>query len=135
MIPEYRLTAENVRRQMMETLTEHLSLQANGYRCTTDPGIDDRIGHVELDTGKVYQRRPGPDEYLGRVELDTGKVYRHVPADFDEYLGKVDGKGRMYQHESLAPDAYMGKISAFISFAHAGAGFLLLVLPAYESRE
>ena len=114
MIPEYRLTAENVRRQTMETLTEHLSLQANGYRCTTDPGIDDRIGHVELDTGKVY---------------------RHVPAGFDEYLGKVDGKGRMYQHESLAPDAYMGKVSAFISFAHAGAGFLLLVLPPYESRE
>ena len=55
MIPEYRLTAENVRRQTMETLTEHLSLQANGYRCTTDPGIDDRIGHVELDTGKVYR--------------------------------------------------------------------------------
>ena len=36
MIPEYRLTAENVRRQTMETLTEHLSLQANGYRCTTE---------------------------------------------------------------------------------------------------
>ncbi len=40
MIPEYRLTAENVRRQTMNTLTEHLSLQADGYRCTTEMVLD-----------------------------------------------------------------------------------------------
>lgn len=40
MIPEYRLTAQNVRQQTMNTLTEHLSLQANGYRCTTEMVLD-----------------------------------------------------------------------------------------------
>ncbi len=40
MIPEYRLTAKNVRQQTMNTLTEHLSLQAHGYRCTTDMVLD-----------------------------------------------------------------------------------------------
>jgi hypothetical protein len=40
MIPEYRLTAENVRQQTMKTLTEHLTLQANGYRCTTEMVLD-----------------------------------------------------------------------------------------------
>ena len=40
MIPEYRLSAKNVRHQTMNTLTEHLSLQANGYRCTTEMVLD-----------------------------------------------------------------------------------------------
>jgi len=40
MIPEYRLTAEKVRQQTMKILTEHLSLQANGYRCTTEMVLD-----------------------------------------------------------------------------------------------
>jgi hypothetical protein len=40
MIPEYRLTAEDVRQQTMKTLTEHLALQANGYRCTTEMVLD-----------------------------------------------------------------------------------------------
>jgi putative transposase len=40
MIPEYRLTAADVRHQTMKTLTEHLSLEANGYRCTTEMVLD-----------------------------------------------------------------------------------------------
>ena len=40
MIPEYRLTAKNVRQQTMNTLTEHLTLYANGYRCTTEMVLD-----------------------------------------------------------------------------------------------
>jgi len=40
MIPEYRLTAEKVREQTMKTLTEHLTLEANGYRCTTEMVLD-----------------------------------------------------------------------------------------------
>ena len=40
MIPEYRLTAKNVRQQTMNTLTEHLKLYANGYRCTTEMVLD-----------------------------------------------------------------------------------------------
>jgi len=40
MIPEYRLTAANVRHQTMKTLTEHLSLEADGYRCTTEMVVD-----------------------------------------------------------------------------------------------
>ena len=40
MIPEYQLTAADVRHQTMKTLTEHLSLEANGYRCTTEMVLD-----------------------------------------------------------------------------------------------
>lgn len=40
MIHEYRLTAEDVRQQTMKTLTESISLNANGYRCTTEMVLD-----------------------------------------------------------------------------------------------
>jgi putative transposase len=40
MITDYRLTAKNVRQKTMKTLTEHLSLQAHGYRCTTEMVLD-----------------------------------------------------------------------------------------------
>ncbi len=40
MIPEYQLTAANVRHQTMKTLTEHLTLEAHGYRCTTEMVLD-----------------------------------------------------------------------------------------------
>jgi hypothetical protein len=40
MIHEYRLTAEDVRCQTMKTLTEHISLNAHGYRCTTEMVLD-----------------------------------------------------------------------------------------------
>ena len=40
MIPEYQLKAADVRHQTMKTLTEHISLEANGYRCTTEMVLD-----------------------------------------------------------------------------------------------
>ena len=40
MITDYQLTAEDVRHQTMKTLTEHFSLEANGYRCTTEMVLD-----------------------------------------------------------------------------------------------
>jgi hypothetical protein len=40
MIHEYRLTAEDVRQQTMNTLTGNISLSANGYRCTTEMVLD-----------------------------------------------------------------------------------------------
>ena len=40
MIPEYRLTTEDVRRQTMKTLTENLTMKANGYRCSTEMVLD-----------------------------------------------------------------------------------------------
>jgi hypothetical protein len=36
MILEYELTAEDVRQAVLKTLKEHLSLETEGYRCTTD---------------------------------------------------------------------------------------------------
>ena len=36
MILEYALTAENVRQAVLKTLKDHLSLETEGYRCTTD---------------------------------------------------------------------------------------------------
>jgi putative transposase len=36
MILEYALTAENVRQAVLNTLQEHLTLETEGYRCTTD---------------------------------------------------------------------------------------------------
>lgn len=40
MIPKYQLTAADVRHQTMKTLTEHLTLEAHGYRCTTEMMLD-----------------------------------------------------------------------------------------------
>lgn len=109
-------------------------VEQNGKVYRSDTGLDDRIGHVDLDHGKIYKSQPGPDEYIGRVELDNGKVYRHVPAGRDDYLGHIELDGKMYQHEFLGPDDYMGNIKERISFAHAGAAFMLLVLPAFEEQ-
>ena len=36
MILEYELTAEDVRQAVLNTLKEHLSLETEGHRCTTD---------------------------------------------------------------------------------------------------
>jgi hypothetical protein len=94
-------------------------------------GPDKYVGRVDVDNGKVYEARLGPDKYVGRVELDSGKVYHHRPGP-DEYLGRVDGDGQFYRHKAIAPDPYIGKIAAMPGYAHGGAAFLLLVLPAWE---
>jgi hypothetical protein len=97
-------------------------------------GPDRFIGRVEIDNGKIYESRVGPDKYVGRVELDTGKVYR-AKVGPDEYLGRVDGDGDFHRHKALARDEYIGKLTEMASYAHGGAAFLLLALPAWEKAE
>lgn len=110
-------------------------VKMNGKVYRSKFGPDPQVGHVDTDSGKIFRRRIGPDEYIGRVDLHNGKVYRHVPLGADEYLGEVHADGRMYRQASLAADDYMGRMPDFISYAHSGAAFLLLVLPAYEAAE
>ena len=40
MIPEYKLKAKDVHHKMLETMRQHLSLEANGYQCTTEMMMD-----------------------------------------------------------------------------------------------
>jgi hypothetical protein len=96
-------------------------------------GKDKYVGRVDLENGNIYESRLGPDQLLGRVELDSGKVYfgRMGP---DQYLGRVHQNGRLYLHKRLARDEYLGRIKDMPSFAHGGAAFLLLVLPAHEQE-
>ena len=113
-------------------LDQHLGrVNDDGDVFRADTGFDDRIGRVDLETGKVYRRRVGPDEYVGRIELDSGKVFR-AQLGPDEYLGRVHANGRMYRHNPLSPDDHIGHLSKPISHYHTGAAFLLLVIPALE---
>jgi hypothetical protein len=97
-------------------------------------GPDKFIGRVETDNGKIYESRIGPDKYVGRVELETGKVYR-AKVGPDEYLGRVNGDGDFHRHRALGPDAYIGKLTEMVSFAHGGAAFVLLALPAWDEAQ
>lgn len=97
-------------------------------------GPDKYIGRVEIDNGKVYESRLGPDKYMGRVELDSGKVFR-AKVGPDEYLGRVSGEGEFHRHRSLAGDQYIGKLTEMASYAHGGAAFLLLALPAWDEAQ
>lgn len=94
-------------------------------------GRDKYVGRVDLESGNIYDSRLGPDQLLGRVELDSGKVY-FSKLGADQYLGRVHQNGRLYLHRRLARDEYLGRIKEMPSFAHGGAAFLLLVLPAHE---
>lgn len=53
MILEYALTAENVRQAVLKTLKDHLSLETEGYRCTTDMMLNvllkAAVDHSSLD--------------------------------------------------------------------------------------
>ncbi len=97
-------------------------------------GPDKYIGRVEIDSGKIYEARLGPDKYIGRVELDSGKVFR-AKVGPDEYLGRVNGDGEFHRHKSLAADQYIGKLTEMASYAHGGAAFLVLALPAWDETE
>ena len=104
----------------------------DGRVTRSEPGPDDVIGRVNLETGKIYASKLGPDQYLGRVDLENGKVYRHVALASDEYLGRVAENGRMYRHVAAAADDYIGSLPESPTFAASGAAFLLLVLPYLE---
>ncbi|MBM4424165.1 MAG: hypothetical protein FJ030_12390 [Chloroflexi bacterium] len=107
----------------------HVGFDGKTYEARFGP--DKFVGHVELDTGKIYGT--GINNYLGRVQLDTGKVFRHKPAALDEYLGHADGDGKLYRHR-VGPDEYIGKIEGATSYALSGAAFMLLVWPLIEEE-
>ncbi|HRW09310.1 MAG TPA: hypothetical protein P5121_29620 [Caldilineaceae bacterium] len=94
-------------------------------------GLDKQIGYVNLATGEIYESHFGPDKTVGRVETSSGKVYatRWGP---DKYVGWVRADGHIYRHKALAPDEYIGQVDPALSFAHAAAAMVLLVLPALE---
>ena len=97
-------------------------------------GPDKYVGRVDPDSGQIYETRFGPDKHIGRVALDNGKVYR-AKLGPDEYLGRADADGKLYRHKPLAADEYLGHVDNFVSYAHSGAAWLLLVLPAWEENQ
>lgn len=98
----------------------------------SQPGLDEYVGRVDLETGKIYETRLGPDKLVGRIEED-GKVYE-VRAGRDKYLGRVNPDGTMYHHKRLAPDQYIGKMIGTESLLLIGAAFQLLVLPNFKEE-
>jgi hypothetical protein len=115
-----------------DELLGHLEPDGKVYESRFGP--DKYIGRVDLDSGQIYEARLGPDKLVGHVALDSGKVY-HPRLGPDEYLGGVDADGRCQRHIPLARDEYLGKVVEMESYAHGGAAFLLLVLPAWEEQE
>jgi hypothetical protein len=97
-------------------------------------GPDRYIGRVALESGQIYESRLGPDKQVARVDLNSGKVYQSRLGP-DEYIGRVRKNGHCYAHRSHARDVYMGKIREMTSFAHAGAGFYLLLLPIFLDNQ
>ncbi len=109
-------------------------VKENGDVYRSDAGPDDKIGHVDLTSGKVYARRVGPDKKIGRVDLDRGKVYT-AKAGPDKYIGRMEEDGAIYLNRTLAPDDYVGRMNPFISYAHAGAAMLLLLIPTLDEQD
>ena len=114
-----------------DQLLGHVREDGKIYR--SKPGFDEHIGSVDLASGKVYEERFGPDKKIGHVDLSSGKIYLSKLGP-DKYVGNVDREGRMHRHVRMGSDEYIGKIDPFISHAHAGGAFLLLVLPASEEK-
>lgn len=107
----------------------HVGFDGKAYASRFGP--DQFMGHVELETGKIFG--PGINNYLGQVMLEDGKVYRHKPLAVDEYLGHVDGSGKFYRHR-VGPDEYIGQIEGATTYALSGAAFMLLVWPVVEKE-
>ena len=118
------------RKGFPDKLLGHVTETGKVFR--TDSGDEEEIGYVELETGKIFISLVDPGTYAGKVKLDSGKVFRHVPHAMYEYLGEVHKDGKMYLQKTAWPDKYIGKVAEFRSNGHAGAAFLLLVLPAVQ---
>jgi len=109
-------------------------VKEDGKIIRSQVGLDDEIGHVNLRNGHIFEQRFGPDKKFGHVDLVDGKVYlsRFGP---DKYVGQVMADGRMYYHVPMGRDDYVGQVESFVSYAHSGGAFLLLVLPALEDQD
>jgi hypothetical protein len=116
----------------LDELLGHVAGDGKVYESRFGP--DKYVGRVDLVSGHIYEARLGPDKHIGRVALDNGKVY-HPKVGPDEYLGGVDAEGRCHRHIPMASDEYLGKVVEMETYAHGGAAFLLLVLPAWEEQE
>lgn len=114
-----------------DRLLGHVHNDGQVYR--SQAGLDDLVGHADLATGAVYQQRFGPDKKVGRVDLSDGRVYvsRLGP---DTYVGQVHADGRMRLHQPLGVDDYIARVDEFLSYAHAAAALLLLVMPFLEAE-
>ncbi len=109
-------------------------IDEDGIVTRSQPGVDPVIGHVDLKTGHVHEKRLGPDKYVGRVDLGSGKVYASRIGP-DEYMGQVKPDGSMHRHVALQADRHVGKVSRFVSYAHSAGAMLLLVLPALDDKD
>jgi hypothetical protein len=105
----------------------------DGVVYRSKPGLDQRMGRVDLSNGKIYQDRFGLDKWIGHVDMRNGKVYRNRFGP-DEHVGHVDKDGRFYKNIRFGFDEQIGYIDQFISYAHAAAGMLLLILPEIKER-
>ena len=115
-----------------DELLGHVEPDGKVYESRFGPDTD--VGRVDADSGHIYEARLGPDKHIGRVALDNGNVYR-ARLGPDEYLGRVDSDGKLYRHKPLAADEYLGQLDNFVSYAHGGAAWLLLMLPAWEEQQ
>ena len=72
---------------------------------------------------------------IGLICWRIGKTLDFARDTPDEYLGRVHKNGRMYRHDPLSPDDHIGHLAPPVSPYHAGAAFLLLVVPSLEEEE
>ena len=108
-------------------------VSADGKVYETRFGPDEYVGRVDLGNGRVYEARLGLDDYCGRVNPEDGKIY--LPKfGLDEYLARIEDDGRIFTHAALAPDPYVGKLVDMVSRLHAGAAYILLILPRLEEE-
>ena len=111
-------------------------VKENGEVYREDPGFNDRIGHVDITSGRVYRRRSAaPDKLVGHVDVDNGKIHLEVPVSPDKYIGRVRTNGDLNLHLAGSPDVKIGSIKDMESLAQGGGAFLLLVLPAFEEKK
>jgi len=116
---------------------KHLGyVKENGEVFREDPGLNDRIGHVDIFTGRVFRRRTAaPDKLVGHVDVDNGKIHLEVPASADKYIGRVRTNGELNLHMAGQLDVKIGSVKNMESLAQGGGAFLLLVLPAFEEKK
>lgn len=116
---------------------KHLGeVKENGDVFREDVGLNDRIGNVDINSGRIYRRRNlAPDQLVGHVDVDNGKIHLEVPGSPDKYIGRVRTNGELNLHMAGQPDVKIGSVKDMVSLAQGGGAFLLLVLPAFEEKK